>query len=1004
MEITGFDSKYHSNNIQQNQEIINNFFGKRRLDANNPVITNIIPPSSWGYGYSGENGMGTDNIQNNDKYEDQFKLQVIKKNDLITFNESNNNFTPFDNTIENNIKECFSMNTKKRDFEQFNDYNEQKTPLKLDIYSGSSRNYFSKSEIEPFFQPAKDMSFVNGMGVIIDQIEDRYTDSIRLERRNERPFEPETVGPNAKGKYTGYHDTTRVLPKLTDELRRADQPKLSYTAEPIKGKTFNKREVITPLVKRYPDKFKELSEKDLIPKSQISSAAIRDNYNLILSNRSILSKEMCGAPKDQVNHKFDIKTKGMSKESSKNKYVEADNTNISGLVQLFNSNKDSIKLPELERNDYQIAYNNVNNQNKVQSYNLNNCSKPTIRQTLNNIEHNNINTGINKSQSYDPKNSSKPTIRQTLNNVEHNNINTGINKTQSYDPNDITKPTIRQSLNNIEHNNMNTGINKTQSYDPNDMTKPTIRQSLNNIQHNNMNTSTNKSQSYDPNNITKPTIRQSLNNIEHKNMNTATNKTQSYDPNNITKPTIRQTLNNIEYNNMNTSTNKTQSYNPNDTTKSTIRQTLNNIDYNNIVATASKNQSYDPNNITKPTIRQTLNNIDYSNIIVAANKMQTMLSDKPKMTIKETLPISEYNNIQTNKNNVMPLLDRAKTTNKENINIDVLNKYSNITLNKKNISSLSNEAITKIKQILDNINNTNINNTNKKTIANLQDTAKATIQLPHFNNENISTFKNIKITDIEKLRNTLRELTSKEIITAPCGADIATTSYLNDFAKTTNKQTTLYENNGNLQSIDGSFVNTYETPDITLKQLLDYNDYLSIVHNNSGTYAYDPNDIAKTTNKEETISYNYDNHAHNPMYGGYQAETYDIQKTFKDITKVVDYLNNPNASMNGNVLKDNYLNAQLNRVKEEITKNRDPTPVGNFQSPDANNINLLLKDKPNINYIPTPRLRNINIDDRVNTILSSLKNNPYYDDRLDVLLQDSLKTNQIINNMVHKSI
>ena len=68
MEITGFDSKYHSNNIQQNQEIINNFFGKRRLDANNPVITNIIPPSSWGYGYSGENGMGTDNIQNNDKY------------------------------------------------------------------------------------------------------------------------------------------------------------------------------------------------------------------------------------------------------------------------------------------------------------------------------------------------------------------------------------------------------------------------------------------------------------------------------------------------------------------------------------------------------------------------------------------------------------------------------------------------------------------------------------------------------------------------------------------------------------------------------------------------------------------------------------------------------------------------------------------------------------------------------------------------------------------------
>ena len=384
--------------------------------------------------------------------------------------------------------------------------------------------------------------------------------------------------------------------------------------------------------------------------------------------------------------------------------------------------------------------------------------------------------------------------------------------------------------------------------------------------------------------------------------------------------------------------------------------------------------------------------------------MQTTLYDKPKTTIKESLTKSEYNNnIQTNKNSVTSFLDKARTTNKENINIDVLNKYSNITLNKKNIANLSSEAKTTLKQILDNINYTNIQNINNKSKAELQDTAKATIQLPNFNNDNISTFKNIKITDIEKLKHTMRELTNTELVTAPCGADIAITSYLNDIAKITNKETILYENNGNLQSIDGSFVNTYEAPEITLKQLLDYKDYLSIVHNNNGTYAYDPNDIARITNKQGTISYNYDNHVHNPMYGGYQAETYDIQSTLKDITKVVDYLNNPNASMNGNVLKDNYLNTQLNRVKEEIMKNRDPTPVGNFQSPETKNVNMYLKDMPNINYIPAPHIHNINIDDRVNTILTSLKNNPYYDDRIDISLQDSLKTNQIINNMVHKS-
>jgi hypothetical protein len=906
MEITGFDSKYHSNDIQQNQEIINNFFEKRRLDANNPLITNIIPPSSWGY--SGENGMGTDNVQNTDKYEDQFKLQVIKKNDLISFNEANSNFTSFDNTVENNnIKECFSMNTKKRDFEEFNDYNEQQSPLKLDIYSGSSRNYFSKSEIEPFFQPVKDMSFVNGMGVVTDKFEDRYTDALRLERRNERPFEPEKVGPNPKGKYTGYRDTTRVLPKLTDELRRADQPKLSYTTEPIKGKTINKRSVVTPIVKRLPDKFKELDKKDLIPKSQVSSAAIRDNYNLILSNRAVLSKEFYGAPKDQINHKFDLKSSGIAQESTRNKYIEPDNKNVSGLVQIYNNNKDSVNLPQLERNDYTIDYANVNNQNKVKSYDPNNSAKSTTRQTLNNIEHNNINTGINKVQTYDPNNCLKSTTRQTLNNIEHNNINTGANKVQSYDHNDTTKPTIRQTLNNVEYNNINTNINKIQSYDPNDTTKPTIRQALNNI------------------------------------------------------------------------------------------------DYSNIIAAANKIQSYDPNDTTKTTTRQTLNNMEYLNLVNNTAKMQTMISDKPKMTIKETLPITKHNNFQANKNSVMQLFDKAKTTNKENINIDVLKKYSNLTLNKKNISIFSEEAKTTLKQLLDNIDYTNIQRINNKSKAGLQDIAKATQQLSNFNNENISTFKNIKITDIEKLRHTIRELTNTELVTAPCGADIAITSYLNDIAKTTNKETTLYENNGNLQSMDGSFVNTYETPEITLKQLLDYNDYLSIVHNNNGTYAYDPNDIARMTNKQGTISYNYDNHAHNAMYGGYQAETYDIQNTLKDITKVVDYLNNPNASANGNVLKDNYLNTQLNRVKEEIMKNREPTPVGKFQSPESKNINLILKDMPNIDYIPPPHVHNINIDDRVNMILTSLKNNPYYNDRIDISLQDSLKTNQIINNMVHKS-
>ena len=871
MEITDFDSKYHSNIIEQNKNYLNNFYQSRMKDANNPSITNIIPPSSWRY--NGENGMYTDNVSNDDKYDDLFKLQVIKNNDVSSFNEVNNNFTPFDNKIDNNIKECFSMNTKKRDFEQFNDYNEQTTPLKLDIYSGSSRNYLKKTEIEPFFQPVKDMSYVNGAPAITNIFENRYSDSLRLEKRNEKPFEPKQIGPNNNNKYTGYHDTTRVLPKLTDELRRLDKPKISYTNEPIKGKNnINKRSVIPPLIKRGPEKFKNLNQDDLIPKSQISSAAIRDNYNLVLSNRSLLSKEMIGVPKDQTLQKFDLRTSGIPQESTRNIYIEPNNQNISGLTSIYNNNKNSINLPELERNDYQIDYNTL--------------------------------VATSKSQSFNPNDNTKPTIRQTLDNLDYSNI-IATSKSQSFNPNDNTKPTIRQTLDNLDYSNI-----------------------------------------------------------------IATSKSQSFNPNDNTKPTIRQTLDNLDYNNI-VAASKVQSFNPNDNTKPTIRQTLDNFDYSNIVA-ASKIETFNPNDSTKPTIRQTLDNFDYSNI-------------------------------QKNKNNQVQLSDKAKTTSKETVNIDFLNKYSNMVLNKKNISNLSDKAKITLKQILENIDYSNIQNNINKQISEFQDIAKNTQQLPEFNNENISTsVKNIKITNIEKLRNTIRELTNFEIITAPCSTDTATTTYLSDLAKITNKETILYEENGNLQGIEGSFVNTYEPPNVTLKELLDYNDYLSISKNNHGTYAYDPNDIAKTTNKEDTISFNYDNPLYNPISGGYQTESYDIQNTFKDITKIVDYVNNPNISY-GNVLKDNYLNAQLNRVKEEIIKNRKPTPVGNFNIPTSDNINVMLKEMPNFNYIPPPRINKTNnsIDEKINMMM---KNMPYFNDRIDPSLNEQLKTNNIVNNMVHKAI
>jgi hypothetical protein len=169
-----------------------------------------------------------DNWTPYNKSDDDMTYKIFKKDELI-----HNNMQPF-------FKDRGLLITQD---------NSRNMEQKLDIYTGSSRFYFSKKEkpniIENFeegfstvSQPNMMKSFTRGTPVQTDMLQDRYFSG--KERRNDKPFEEIKVTPglnigaNEDGK-VGFQDPYQPETKTIDELRRWDNPQVSYTQPMTKG-------------------------------------------------------------------------------------------------------------------------------------------------------------------------------------------------------------------------------------------------------------------------------------------------------------------------------------------------------------------------------------------------------------------------------------------------------------------------------------------------------------------------------------------------------------------------------------------------------------------------------------------------------------------------------------------------------------------------------------------------------------------------------------------------
>jgi len=144
---------------------------------------------------------------------------------------SNENFT------HNNM----TPNTSKRDYTP----NSEHSSRKLEAFTGVSDYWVPKKEKKHLFEPMKDLTYVNGMPVMTDYLDDRYLASNKnnmgnVPFQNNMKVRPGLDGENREGLGTVY----RITPRNVDELRSENKQKVTYENKPLE--TIKKGEYRAP--------------------------------------------------------------------------------------------------------------------------------------------------------------------------------------------------------------------------------------------------------------------------------------------------------------------------------------------------------------------------------------------------------------------------------------------------------------------------------------------------------------------------------------------------------------------------------------------------------------------------------------------------------------------------------------------------------------------------------------------------------------------------------------
>jgi len=506
-----------------------------------------------------------------------------------------------------------------------NDYNEQTFAHRMELFSGSSKNFTPKKELlkENFSPLQKDVNLVNGSQNNIELLKGYYLPS--TEKRNILPFEQQQIGPglNLDPSQTsrpdgGSFEEYRPMPKTIDELRSDDNPKITFEGVMKSGQKGSKSGMIGQVYKRKPEKTRELKIDDLQKMGgEFKKEKSRDKVILKETGRET-SEMLIGGAKyqhDNVSKKNDSKVK----ESKKKENYSVGFTNFKSIIEKVRSNLDSYIVTKNQRYD-------------TSTLNLNPPSKFSL--------------GVVK---FDPHDLAKKTVKETtVNNQQTGPARHDIDSIKTYDPNDILKTTKKETTSfNEQRGHPKSEINNSQIYNPNDILNRTHREeTLFNENVLNSRADVNKSLVYDPNDIPDRTHREeTLFNENVLNNRADVNKSLVYDPNDILDRTHREeTLFNENVLNNRADVNRSTSYNPNELAKDTIKEINVINERNGNIIGDIKNKSFNPNDIPAKTLKELIvNEFEYGIAQGLINKAVSFNPyDIPAETLKEMIIYNDF--------------------------------------------------------------------------------------------------------------------------------------------------------------------------------------------------------------------------------------------------------------------------------------------------------------------------------------------------------------------------
>jgi hypothetical protein len=1067
-------SEYHSNIIQKTDLKIQNKYKQREKDTMDPKKF-LIPVY---YGLDDESKqMGTSTEINKpiqESFTSQFELQKFNSKNTVPVNDGFNNsrqneiaskngwsvFEDFNTDTNTNSDMTYGIvpaSDKSFTHNNMNIFNRMRdidTPVlrdsrKLEYFSGSSKTYTPKKETEPFFKPVSGNTWgQGGMPGITTFVQNRMNEGIKMEKRKQKPFEPRKIGPGIglginQDSLGGLHDTSRILPRTIDELRRKDDQRITYTPPVLPGKKGEGRSIIGTFEHRNPDKFRSDVEP-VKSGGQFKGLRTPDNINIDIGNRTF-STPVIGPAGSST---FGFSTPNMKGEikAPKNKQLQKFNQGpAQGNVRSL-QNKQSFAVTNTQRIFTNTELNgNVSKSQGTNAYDPTNIPNPTQQlNSFNSVGPNNVRQGIN---TYDPTNIPNPTQQlNSFNSVGPNNVRQGIN---TYDPTNIANPTQQlNSFNSVGPNNVRQGFN---AYDPTITANPTQQlNSFNSVGPNNVRQGFN---AYDPTNIANPT--QQLNSFNSVGPNNVLQGINTYDPTNIANPTqqlnsfnpvgpnnVRQGFNAYDPTIIANPTQQLQNFNsvgPNN-----VRQGINTYDPTNTANPTQQLQNfnsvgpnnvrqgintYDPTIIANPTQQlQNFNSVGPNNVRQGINTYDPTIIANPTQQLQNFNPVGP-NNVRQGINTYDPTIIANPTQQLQNFNpVGPNNVRQGINTYDPTITANPTQQLQNFNPVGPNNVRQGFNAYDPTIIAN------PTQQLQSFNpvgpnyGGQISSYY-----DPEHLANPTQQLQSFNPVGPNYGGQISSYYDPEHLANPTQQLNSFNPVGPNY----GGQISSYYDPTHLANPTQQLQTFNPMAPGNvgQGPNFYNPNDLAKQTQQGELVQktnmgwlgthqdsgytvtdarapltlkqlINYNNHingvGNQSIYSANSADAtnWNAPITLKDIVKYEDYI-----GIAGNSYKTldtvQYKNAHTNTSKEVVLKEREPTNSNVSMIPDKNSIGIVeLKDQINIDRFNPPRQTNFNAARP--EINQMNRTNITYGDNINKSQIDTLKTNPYYSNGVNQ--